>query len=159
MKEKLPIVEEKYQKLCNLNYMQSKKARDEIKEIIDELSKDKELVLEKISNHDLSVRFKGRQIVKICPLKNGWSASLKGASIRKDTKESVLSAVKVLKLEPHKIIKEINEAEIKKLEERISKLSKSSIGISIKEFHKTKELKNWIKEKGYKLEGDTLLVK
>jgi len=158
-KEKLPMVEEKYQKLCNLNYCRDKKARKEVKEIIDELSKDKDLVLEKISNHDFSVRFKGRQILKICPLKKGWSASLRGAQIRKDTKENVLSAVRVLKAEPHKIIKQVAEAEIKKLEERIAKLSKGSIGLSIKGFHKTIELKKWIKEKGYKLEGDTLLVK
>ncbi len=158
-KEKLPNEEEKYQNLCNLNYMQSKKARDELKEMIDEFSKDKELVLEKISNHDLSVRFKGRQIIKICPLKTGWSASLKGAKIRKDTKDSILSAVKVLKLDPSKIIKGINEEEIKKLEERISKLSKNSKGISIKGYHQTKELKDWAIDKGYKIDGDTLLVK
>jgi len=59
-KEKLPIVEEKYQKVCNLNYVQSKEARQELIEIIDELSKDETLVLAKTPNHDLSVRFKGR---------------------------------------------------------------------------------------------------
>ena len=158
-KEKLPNVEEKYQNLCNLNYVQSKKARDELKEMIDEFSKDNELVLEKISNHDLSVRFKGRQIIKICPLKNGWSASLKGAQIRKDTKDNVLSALKVLKLDPINKIKEVNEEDIRKLEDRISKLSKGSKGISIKGYHITKVLKDWVKSKGYRLDGDTLLVK
>ena len=158
-KEKLPNIEEKYQKLCNLNYVQSKEARAELMEIIDELSKDSDLVLEKISNHDLSVRFKGRQIVKICPLKNGWSASIKGAKIRKDTKENVLSALKVLKLDPFGKIKEVNEGVIKKLEDRISKLSKDSKGINIKGFHRTNELKDWVKVKGYRIDGDTLFVK
>ena len=158
-KEKLPIVEEKYQKVCNLNYVKSKDARIELIEIIDELSKDESLVLAKTSDHDLSVRFKGRQIVKICPLKKGWSASLRGAKIQNHDKDSILSAVRVLKLDPEKVMKKCDDIEIERLEERIATLSKSSKGISLKGVHKTNTFNNWVKDKGFKLDGDTLLVK
>ena len=158
-KEKLGNVEEKYQEVCNLNYIQDKDARDELIEIIDLLRKDESLVLEKTSNHDMSVRFKGRQIVKICPLKKGWSASVNGGRIGSYDKGAILSALKDLKVDPSKVIKKVNDVDIKKLEERIAKMSKDSKGINIKGFQNSKELKDWVGKKGYKLDGETLLVK
>ena len=74
-------------------------------------------------------------------------------------KGAILSALKDLKVDPDKVIKKVNDVSIKKLEDRISKMSKDSKGINIKGFHKTKELKEWVGKKGYKLDGETLLVK
>jgi len=68
-KASLSQVPEKYQEVCNLQYVRDDKARKQVMEIIDELRQIDNLVLEKTGNHDLSVRFKGRQMVKICPLK------------------------------------------------------------------------------------------
>ena len=84
---------------------------------------------------------------------------MKGAKIQNHDKGSILSAVRVLKLDPEKVMKKCDEIEIQRLEDRIAKLSKSSKGISLKDVHKIKAFNNWVKDKGFKLDGDTLLVK
>ncbi|MCK4416146.1 MAG: hypothetical protein KAU84_03245 [Thermoplasmatales archaeon] len=157
--KQLANVEEKYQEICNLQYVRSSEARKELMELIDALWKINDIVLSKTSNHDLSVRHKGRQIVKICPLKKGWSASVDGGKVQSYTKDQVLSGVRVMMTEPHKAIHEQEDKTvIKKLEERIAKMGKGSKGISTKGIKVTAEIKNWAKTKGYTLTGETLLV-
>lgn len=158
-KNSLPKVEEKYQELCNLQYVKSAEARKELMELIDDLEKIKELTLQKTSNHDLSVRHKGRQIVKVCPLKKGWSASVDGGKVQSLTKEQVMSGVRVMMTEPHKAIHEQEDKTvIKKLEERIAKMSKNNKGIALGKTKITDGIKKWAKKNGYTLTGDTLLV-
>jgi len=65
----------------------------------------------------------------------------------------------VMMTEPHKAIHEQEDKTvIKKLEERIAKMGKGSKGISTKGIKVTAEIKNWAKEQGYTLTGETLLV-
>ena len=67
--------------------------------------------------------------------------------------------MRVMMTEPHKVIQDQEDKTvIKKLEERIAKMSKGNKGISIKGIKLTAEIKNWAKTKGYTLTGDTLLV-
>jgi len=162
-KDSILKVEEKYQELCNLNYVRSTEARKELKELIDALWKLEEITMQKISNHDLSVRYKGRQLVKICPLKKGWSASVNGGKVQNYSKDEVLSKVKEqmksgIKEQSKSSTIQDDKSVIKKLEERITKLSKGNKGISIKGIKITSEIKKWTKEKGYTLTGETLLV-
>ena len=156
-KEQPKDVEDKYQEVCNLQYVKNADVRKELKQLIDELEKIKELSLQKTSNHDLSVRFKGRQLVKVCPLKKGWSAQLKGGKVQSYTKDQILSGVRDLMTEPQ-VKNQDDKTVIKKLEERIAKLSKGSKGIKIKGIKVTSEIKKWIEEKGYTLTKDTLVV-
>jgi len=160
---KLPTVDDKYQELANLRYVSDGKTRKELVEIIDELMKIEGLSLKKTGGHDLSVKYKGKQIVKICPLKKGWSASLNGGKIQSYSKDQIIDAVmngittgvdEDSKPSPKQDDKEV----IKKLEERIAKMGKGSKGISTKGIKVTSEIKNWAKTKGYTLTGDTLLV-
>ena len=157
--KQLANVDEKYQEICNLQYVRSAEARKELMELIDALWKINDIVLSKTSNHDLSVRHKGRQIVKVCPLKKGWSASVDGGKVQSYSKDQVLSGVHVMMTEPHKAIHEQEDKTvIKKLEERIAKMSKNNKGIALGKTRITDGIKNWVKEKGYTLTGDTLLV-
>lgn len=78
----LPKVPDEYQELCNIQYVQDSEARKELFWIIEELRKIPELKLEKTADHDLSAKYKGRTLVKICPLKKGWSASIAGVKYR-----------------------------------------------------------------------------
>ena len=158
-KNSLPKVDEKYQELCNLQYVKSAEARKELKQLIDDLEKIKELTLQKTSNHDLSARFKGRQILKVCPLKKGWSASVDGGKVQSLAKDQVLSGVRVMMTEPHKAVQEQEDKTvIKRLEDRIAKMSKNNKGIALGKTKITDSIKNWAKTKGYTLTGDTLLV-
>jgi hypothetical protein len=142
IKIQLPQVPEKYQKLCNLQYVRDEQARKEVMDIIDELGSIEELVLEKTGGHDLSVRFKGRQLVKICPLSKAWSASIQGSKIQRYSKDQVLEQVKKLMESPKST--STNSDLIKKLEERIKKLSHKSKGISLKGVDLTKDVELWI---------------
>ena len=162
-KKQLPSVDPKYQAVANLNYMQDAEARQEIIDTIEELWKIEGIVLAKTSNHDLSVRCRGRQIVRLSPLKKGWSASIKGSKIQKYTKQQVLDAVndEVAKSpkEPHKTsTKQDDEEVIASVKERIAKMSKDSKGISVKGIKITKAIKQFCKDNGYSLTGETLLV-
>ncbi len=160
---KLPKVDNKYQELANLQYVSDANARKELMEIIDELIKIEGLSLKKTGRHDLSVKLKGKQIVKICPLKKRWSASLNGGKIQSYSKDEVLSKVKEqmkseIKEQSKSSTIQDDKSVIKKLEERIAKLSEGSKGISIKGIKVTSEIKKWVKTKGYTLTGETLLV-
>jgi hypothetical protein len=156
----------KHTEFLNIGYVDNEKVQTELIQIIDELLKIEGIKLSKISGHDLSVKFRGKQLVKICPLKKRYSASLNGGKIQTYSKKEILEFVKdeIAKSpisERNGTKEKVTEPEevIKLLEERISKLSKNSKGISIKGFHITKVLKDWVKSKGYSLDGDTLLVK
>ncbi len=161
--KQLATVDEKYQEICNLQYVRSAEARKELMELIDALWKINDIVLSKTSNHDLSVRHKGRQIVKVCPLKKGWSAQIQGGKVQSYSKEQVLSGVQdgidkgpKEDSNPSKI-QDDNDI-IAKLEERIAKMGKDSKGISTKGIKLTAEIKNWAKTMGYTLTGETLLA-
>jgi len=161
--KQLANVDEKYQELCNLQYVRSVEARKELMELIDALWKINDIVLSKTSNHDLSVRHKGRQIVKVCPLKKGWSAQIQGGKVQSYSKDQVLSGVqdgieKGPKENSKPPLKQDDNDIIAKLEERIAKMGKGSKGISTKGIKLTEDIKNWVKTKGYTLTGETLLI-
>jgi len=158
----LPKVSEEYQELCNIQYVQDSGARKELFWIIDELKKNPELKLEKTADHDLSAKYKGRTLVKVCPLKKGWSASIAGGKIQSYTKEQILSGVRVAQVadketSPQKIPEEDKKV-IEKLEERIAKMDKTSKGINMKGIKVTSGVSGWAKTKGYTIDGTTLLV-
>ena len=158
-KDKLPEVEAKYQEVANVRYIKDEQARLDVFAIIDEMSKFEQCNLVKTSDHDLSVRVRGKQVLRLCPLKKGWSASVRGEKIQKYTKDELLSKVKeAMEEEMPKTSNQDDNGVIKKLEERISKMSKDSKGISVKGINLTKAVKKWVKTNGYKLSGDTLLV-
>ena len=121
-KAKLPQVPEKYQKLANLQYVRDDKARGELMKMIDELVLIEGLVLEKTGGHDLSVRYKGRQIVKICPLSKAWSASIYGSNIQRYTVEHVLEIVRQVVSDSSSNTSTADSEMIKKLEDRIRKM-------------------------------------
>lgn len=158
-KEMLTDVEEKYQEVANVKYIKDEQARLDVFAIIDEISKFEQCNLVKTSDHDLSVRLQGRQVLRLCPLKKSWSASVRGEKIRKYTKDELLSKAKeAIEEGTPKSSKQDDNEVIKKLEERIGKISKGSKGISVKGIKLTKEIKNWCKTNGYTLTGETLLV-
>jgi hypothetical protein len=155
----------KHSDLLNIGYVEEGKVRTELIEIIDELLKIEGISLTKISRHDLSVKYKGRQIVKICPLKKRYSASLNGSKIQTYSKNEILNAVKdeiakSPKSEGKATKEKVTEPEevIELLEERISKMGKKSKGINISGVKISKQVSKWAKEKGFTLTGDTLLV-
>lgn len=158
-KAKLPQVPEKYQKVCNLQYVRDDEARAELMKLIDELVLIEGLVLEKTGGHDLSVRYKGRQLVKICPLSKAWSASIQGSNIQRYTVEQVLEKVRQVVSESSSNTSKADSEMIKKLEDRISKMSEKSKGISLKGVDVTKGVESWMKEQGYTLYDDLLLVR
>jgi len=155
----LPEVEDKYQTVANVKYIKDKEARLDVFAIIDEISKFEQCNLVKTSEHDLSCRVLGKQVLRLCPLKKGWSASIRGEKIQKYTKDELLSKVKeAIEEGTSKTQKQDENGVISKLEERINKMSKDSKGISIKGIKLTKEIRQWAKQKGYSLIGETLLV-
>jgi len=130
-------------------------------EIIEELWKIDGLVVEKSSGHDLTARYKGRQILRLCPLKNSYSASIRGGQIQRYTKDLLLNQVREeLKREPSKVRqqKPTDEHIIEALESRIEHMDKGSKGISTKGLKMTDGIKKWVKQNGYSLTGETLLV-
>ncbi|MEA3458742.1 MAG: hypothetical protein U9R21_08720 [Candidatus Thermoplasmatota archaeon] len=122
-KASLAQVPEKYQSVCNLQYVRDDKARKQMMEIIDELRTIDDLVLEKTGNHDLSVRFKGRQMVKICPLKKDWSASIQGGKIQRYTKEQILENVRDAMKDASPSNSNDGKDVIKQLKDRVGKMS------------------------------------
>ena len=158
----LPKVSEEYQGLCNIEYTKDSEARKELFWIIEELRKIPELKLEKTADHDLSAKYKGRTLVKVCPLKKGWSASIAGGKIQSYTKEQILSGVRVAQVAdketPPQKTPEEDKKVIEKLEERIGKMDKTSKGISLKGIKVTLGVSGWVKMKGYTIDGTTLLV-
>lgn len=158
----LPKVSEEYQELANIEYTKDSEARKELFWIIEELRKIPDLKLEKTAGHDLSAKYKGRTLVKICPLKKSWSASINGSKIQSYTKEQILSGVRVAQVAdketPPQKTPEEDKKVITKLEERISKMDKTSKGISLKGIKVTSGVSEWVKTKGYTIEGTTLLV-
>jgi len=160
--EPLPKVPEEYQELCNIQYVQDSEARKDLFWIIDKLKENPDLKLEKTADHDLSAKCKGRTLVKVCPLKKGWSASVGGGKIQQYTKEQILSGVRVAQVAdketPPQKTPEEDKKVIEKLEERIAKMDKTHKGINIKGTKVTSGVSGWAKTKGYKIDGTTLLV-
>lgn len=158
----LPKVAEEYQALANIEYTKDSEARKELFWIIDKLKEVPELKLEKTADHDLSAKYKGRTLVKVCPLKKGWSASIAGGKIQSYTKEQILSGVRVAQVAdketPPQKTPEEDKKVIEKLEERIAKIDKTSKGINLKGIKVTLGVKEWVKTKGYTIDGTTLLV-
>jgi len=151
--------------LLNIGYVDDKKVQTELIEIIDELLKIEGIKLAKISGHDLSVKYRGKQLVKICPLKKRYSASLNGGKIQTYIKKEILEFVKdeIAKkpisegMGTKEKVTEPDEV-IELLEERISKMGKKSKGINLSGVKISKQVSKWAKEKGFTLTGDTLLV-
>ena len=158
----LPKVPEEYQALANIEYTRDSEARKELFWIIEELKKIPDLKLEKTADHDLSAKYKGRTLVKICPLKKSWSASITGGKIQQYTKEQIISGVRVAQVAdketPPQKTPEEDKKVIEKLEDRIGKMDKTSKGISLKGIKVTSRVSGWAKTKGYTIEGTTLLV-
>lgn len=158
LKATLPQVPEKYQQFCNLQYVRDEKSRNEVMALIDELRKIEGLVLEKTGGHDLSVRYKGRQLVKVCPLSRAWSASIQGSKIQRYSKNQILEQIRgIVNGSPKSA--STGSALIKRLEDRIRKLSPKSKGISLKGVEVTKEVETWMKKNGYTMYDELLLVK
>jgi len=170
MKKKL--LEKEAVEIGNYNYCQSRKARNTMKEIIEELKTMSDVTL--IANrYSESIKMNGRIIGTIWPLKDGWSGSVGHEKItRWDSAERYLTAIKIEiestrkakpNLKPSTSRKQKkdtqNDAEvIAKLKERIGKMSKDSKGISVKGIKITKAIKQFCKNNGYSLSGETLLI-
>jgi hypothetical protein len=167
----LPDVAEQYQNLANLNYQTDEKARQDIIDIIDEVDaiEDELLVMSKTSEHDLSIRYNGRGLIRVCPLKTQISASINGGKIEKHTKAEILDAFRKVYSDAQKEhSKAVAQAEKQKaddeksiadLEARIAKLDAKSKGINLGKTKVTEGITNWIAEKGYVLEGSNLNVR
>jgi hypothetical protein len=167
----LPEVDDKYQNLANLNYQTDAKARQAIIDIIDEVSaiEDELLVMSKTSEHDLSIRYNGRTLIRVCPLKTQMSASINGAKILRTDKEEVLKSFHKLyedaKKEHSKAVAQAEKAKaddeksISEIEARIAKLDAKSKGINLGKLKVTEGITNWVAEKGYVLEGTNLNVR
>jgi len=128
---------------------------------MEELWKIDGLVIEKSSGHDLTARYKGRQVLRLCPLKNSYSASIRGGQIQWYTKDIILNQVKEeLKREPSKVRqqKPTDEHIIEALECRIENMSKDSKGVSLYGIKMTPGVQKWVKQNDYSLSGETLLV-
>jgi len=167
----LPEVEEKYQNLANLNYQTDATARQAIIDIIDEVDaiEDELLVMSKTSEHDLSIRYNGRTLIRVCPLKTQMSASINGGKIERTDKEEVLKSFHKLyedaQKDHDKAVQQAEKAKaedakiIQGLEARIAKLDAKSKGINLGKLKVTEGITNWIAEKGYVLEGTNLNVR
>lgn len=85
-----------------------------------------------------------------------------GGKIQSYTKEQILSGIRVAKVAdketPPQKTPEEDKKVIKKLEERIAKMDKTSKGINIKGTKVTSGVKEWVKTKGFKIDGTTLIV-
>ena len=114
---------------------------------MEELWKIDGLVIEKSCGYDLTARYKGRQVLRLCPLKNSYSASIRGGQIQWYTKDIILNQVKEeLKREPSKVRqqKPIDEHIIEALESRIEHMDKGSKEISTKGLKITDGIKKWV---------------
>ena len=153
----------------NFNYCQSRKARDELKEIIEILKAVSDVTL-MANRFNTSIKMNGQVIGTLWPLKNTWSGSAGQEKIQRwDSPTRYLNAIKLeietvrkekVNVKPSTVKKATqNDAEvIAKLTERIANMSKDSKGISVKGIKITKSLRAWSKSEGYTLSGETLLV-
>ena len=153
----------------NFNYCQSRKARDELKEIIEILKNVSDVTL-MANRFNTSIKMNGQVIGTIWPLKDTWSGSAGHEKIQRwDSPTRYLNAIKLeietvrkekVNVKPPTVKKATqNDAEvIAKLTERINKISKESKGISVKGIKITKAVKQFCKDNGYSLSGETLLV-
>jgi len=171
-KEKpLKDVDSFYQDLANVNYMRTQEARQELISIIDEINQvdDELLVMSKTSEHDLSIRYNGRTLIRVCPLKEEISASINGGKIEKTDKDTVLKSFHKIyekaKGEHQKAVEQAekqraeDEATIKELEAKIAKLDKNHKSIALGKVKVTEAISNWISEHKYVLSGNTLTVR
>jgi len=153
----------------NLNYCQSRKARDELREIIEILKQVSDISL-MANRFNTSIKMNGQVIGTIWPLKNTWSGSAGHEKIQRwDSPTRYLNAIKLeietvrkekVNMKPSKAkVPTLSDANvIQVLEQRIKQMSPTSKGINLKGFKMTKPLRAWAKQKGYSLSGETLLV-
>lgn len=109
-----------------------------------------------------SYKLGNRNVVRLFPLKKGFSALVGKDSKRKWKKDELVKEAK-------KVVEDINQStkQDKKqksfnrenLEKRVSQLSKNSKGLNIKQVRRAPEFEAWVKENGYRVDGDTLIVK
>jgi len=153
----------------NFNYCQSRKARDELKEIIEILKAVSDVTL-MANRFNTSIKMNGQVIGTIWPLKNTWSGSAGQEKIQRwDSPTRYLNAIKLeiesvrkekVNLKPPTVKKatQNDDEVIAKLTERIANMSKDSKGISVKGIKITKAIKQFCKDNGYSLSGETLYV-
>ena len=153
----------------NYNYCQSRKARDELKEIIEILKAVSDVTL-MANRFNTSIKMNGQVIGTLWPLKNTWSGSAGQEKIQRwDSSTRFLNAIKLeietvrkekVNMKPSKDkVPTLSDADvIQVLEQRIKQMSPTSKGINIKGFKMTKPLRAWAKTKGYTLTGETLLI-
>ena len=153
----------------NFNYCQSRKARDELKEIIKILKAVSDVTL-MANRFNTSIKMNGMVIGTLWPLKDTWSGSAGQEKIQRwDSPTRYLNAIKLEietvrkakpNLKPSKgKLPTLSDANvIQVLERRIEKMSPMSKGINLKGFKMTKPLKAWAKQNGYTLTGETLLT-
>jgi len=153
----------------NFNYCQSRKARDELKEIIEILKAVSDVTL-MANRFNTSIKMNGQVIGTLWPLKDTWSGSAGQEKIQRwDSPTRYLNAIKLEietvrkekpTMEPSKAkVPTLGDADmIQVLEQRILKMSPTSKGINLKGFKMTKPLRAWAKSKGYSLTGETLLI-
>ena len=135
----------------NFNYCQSRKARDELKEIIEILKAVSDVTL-MANRFNTSIKMNGRVIGSLWPLKNTWSGSAGQEKIQRwDSPTRYLNAIKLEietvrkekpTMKPSKAkVPTLSDANvIQVLEQRIKKMSPSSKGINIKGFKITSQL-------------------
>ena len=135
----------------NFNYCQSRKARDELKEIIEILKAVSDITL-MANRFNTSIKMNGRVIGTLWPLKNTWSGSAGQEKIQRwDSPTRYLNAIKLeietvrkekVNLKPSKgKVPTLSDADvIQVLEQRILKMSPTSKGINLKGFKMTKPL-------------------
>ena len=152
----------------NFNYCQSRKARDELKEIIEILKAVSDVTL-MANRFNTSIKMNGQVIGTLWPLKDTWSGSAGQEKIQRwDSPTRYLNAIKleietVRKAKPNMksstVKPTLSDADmIQVLERRIETMSPTSKGINLKGFKMTKPIRAWAKQNGYTLTGETLLV-
>jgi len=152
----------------NFNYCQSRKARDELKGIIEILKAVSDVTL-MANRFNTSVKMGGKVVGTLWPLKDTWSGSAGQEKIQRwDSPTRYLNAIKLeietvrkekVNMKPSTAKPTLRDSDmIQVLEQRIVKMSPSSKGINVKGFKITKPLRTWAKQKGYTLSGETLLV-
>ena len=89
----LPKVDKHYQSLANVEYIRDEKVRNEFTELIDSIEKIEGVDMRKTSNHDLTVMFEGKSLVRLCPLRADYSSSINGSSIGDHSRADIMRAI------------------------------------------------------------------
>lgn len=166
LKKRLPEVDEKYQELGNIQYIQDEVKRKEYIQILDEFLEKENVLVKKINNHDTVVKCRGRIVLKLCPLRKSFSSSIMGVNdgqIQRYTKAEIIQKTKeALARIPKKPVKAStirnDEEVIADLEKRIAIMSEGSKGVKLARGTYSKAVKDWASKNGYTISGETVFV-